>query len=209
MCGGVSSSFHQSLLSLCGKEIQLTLFTHENIYIFLFPLTFIKHELSTRNCTLMVSHFSITTISGYNSAYFITTENWKWKSLSHVWLCDLVHYTVHGILQARILEWVAFPFSRGSSQPKDQTHVSCIAGRFFTSWATKEALMRRKSVESESSIHYPLLVARTKSQLGLGFVATHSSILAWKIPWTEEPGRLQSMGLQRVGHDWASSLHLS
>ena len=36
--------------------------------------------------------------------------------------------------------------------------------------------------------------------------ATHSSILAWKIPWTEEPGRLQSMGLQRVGHNWATSL---
>ena len=37
-------------------------------------------------------------------------------------------------------------------------------------------------------------------------MATHSSILAWRIPQTEEPGRLQSMGLQRVGHDWASSL---
>ena len=47
--------------------------------------------------------------------------------------------TVHGILQARILEWVAFPFSRGSSQPRDWTQVSCIAGRFFTSRATKEA----------------------------------------------------------------------
>ena len=47
-------------------------------------------------------------------------------------------YTVHGILQARILEWVAFPFSRGSSQPRGQTQVSCIAGGFFTSWATKE-----------------------------------------------------------------------
>ena len=34
-------------------------------------------------------------------------------------------------------------------------------------------------------------------------MATHSSILAWRIPWTEDPGRLQSMGLQRVGHDWA------
>ena len=54
-------------------------------------------------------------------------------------LCDSVDYTVHGILQARILEWVAFPFSRGSSQPRDQTQVSCIAGRFFTSWATREA----------------------------------------------------------------------
>ena len=45
----------------------------------------------------------------------------------------------HGVLQARILQWVAFPFSRGSSQPRDRTHVSCIAGRFFTSWATREA----------------------------------------------------------------------
>ena len=38
---------------------------------------------------------------------------------------------VHEILQARILEWVAFPFSRGSSQPRDQTQVSCITGGFF------------------------------------------------------------------------------
>ena len=48
-------------------------------------------------------------------------------------------YTVHGILQARILEWVTFPFSRGSSQPRDRTQASCIAGGFFTSWATREA----------------------------------------------------------------------
>ena len=40
-------------------------------------------------------------------------------------LCDSMDYTVHGILQARILEWVAFPFSRGSSQPRDWTQVSC------------------------------------------------------------------------------------
>ena len=43
------------------------------------------------------------------------------------------------ILQARILEWVAFPFSRGSSQPRNQTRVYCIAGGFFASWATREA----------------------------------------------------------------------
>ena len=48
--------------------------------------------------------------------------------------------TVHGILQARILEWVAFPFSRGSSQLRDQTQVSHTAGGFFTSWATREAM---------------------------------------------------------------------
>ena len=45
----------------------------------------------------------------------------------------------HGILQARILEWVAISSSRGSSQPRDQTQISCIAGRFFTFWATREA----------------------------------------------------------------------
>ena len=48
-------------------------------------------------------------------------------------------YTVHGILQARILEWVAFPSSGESSQPRDRTQVPCIAGRFFISWATREA----------------------------------------------------------------------
>ena len=48
-------------------------------------------------------------------------------------VCDPKDYTVHGILQARILQWVAFPFSRGSSQPRDRTQVSHIAGRFFTS----------------------------------------------------------------------------
>ena len=48
-------------------------------------------------------------------------------------LWDLMNYTVHGILQARTLEWVAFPFSRGSSQPRDHTQVSHIAGGFFTS----------------------------------------------------------------------------
>ena len=47
-------------------------------------------------------------------------------------------YMVHGILQARILEWVAIPFFRGSSQPRDQIQVSHIAGGFFTVWATRE-----------------------------------------------------------------------
>ena len=60
----------------------------------------------------------------------------KWKLLSHVRL-SATPWTVHGILQARILEWVAFPFSRGSSQPT--TQVSRIAGRLFTSRATREA----------------------------------------------------------------------
>ena len=52
---------------------------------------------------------------------------------------DYTMELVHGILQARILEWVAFPFSREYSQPRDQTQVSHIAGGFFTSWAIREA----------------------------------------------------------------------
>ena len=70
--------------------------------------------------------------------------NVKWKSLSRVPLFATpwtVGSPVHGVLQARILEWVAMPFSRGSSQPRNWTQVSRIAGRFFTVWATREALL--------------------------------------------------------------------
>ena len=67
---------------------------------------------------------------------------WLHESESHSVLSDSLRphglSTVHGILQARILEWVAFPFCRGSSQPRDRTQVSHIAGGFFTSWATRE-----------------------------------------------------------------------
>ena len=55
--------------------------------------------------------------------------------------CSLPGSSVHGILQARILEWVAIPFSRGSSRPSDWTWVFCIWGRFFTVWATREAYL--------------------------------------------------------------------
>ena len=51
---------------------------------------------------------------------------------------------VHGILLSRILEWVAIPFSRGISWPRNQTRVSCIADGFFTSWAIRKALAHSK-----------------------------------------------------------------
>ena len=54
-------------------------------------------------------------------------------------LCDSINYTVHGVLETRILEWVAFPFSKRSSQPRDWTQVSSITGGFFTNWGTREA----------------------------------------------------------------------
>ena len=70
----------------------------------------------------------------------------KWSEVTQSCptLCDPMDYSlpgfsVHGILQARILEWVTISFSRGSSQPRDQSQVSHIAGRCFNLWATREA----------------------------------------------------------------------
>ena len=61
-------------------------------------------------------------------------------------LRDPMDHTVHGIFQAIILEWVAVLFSSGSSRTRNQTRVSCIAGRFFTSQATREAQLPPKSL---------------------------------------------------------------
>ena len=52
--------------------------------------------------------------------------------------CNLLGSSVNGIFQARVLEWVAISFSKGSSQPRDWTRVSCIVGRYFIIWATRE-----------------------------------------------------------------------
>ena len=60
--------------------------------------------------------------------------------------CSLPASSVHGILQARILQWVAIAFSRVSSQPRDWTHVSCIAGGFFTIRATREAPLKTQLI---------------------------------------------------------------
>ena len=67
---------------------------------------------------------------------------WWWFSYSVMSdsLWPHAGFSVHGILQTRILEWVATSFSRGSSWPRDRTQVSCIAGRFVTNWGTREAL---------------------------------------------------------------------
>ena len=75
--------------------------------------------------------------------HFYSFTKWKCSSLSCVQLCDamdcsLPGSSVHGILQTRILEWVVIPFSRGSSQSRNQTPVSHFAGRFFTIWVTRE-----------------------------------------------------------------------
>ena len=98
--------------------------------------------------------------------------------------------------------------SRGSFQSRDRTQVSCIAGRFFNSGATRDIYLYDINASLEAQmVKDPSVIWETwvrsldwKYPLEKG-MATHSSILVWRIPWTEEPGRLQSMGLQRVGHD--------
>ena len=87
-------------------------------------------------------------VSGVGARGRFASRKWsKCESLIHIWLCNtmgcyLPSYPVYGILQARILEWVVIPFSGRSSWPRNQTQVSCIIGRFFTNWASREALWR-------------------------------------------------------------------
>ena len=79
-------------------------------------------------------------------------------SLSHVQLFMTPRSSVHGIFQERILEWVAISSSRGSSQPRDQTQVSCNAGRFFIFWATKEAINTGSSNSADLEAYIKLLI---------------------------------------------------
>ena len=83
-----------------------------------------------------------------NCFSFWVSQVWKVKVIQ--WcptLCKPVDYTVHRILQARILLLVAFLFSRGSSQYRDWTRVSCIAGRVFTSWAIRSQVVHQLSYQ--------------------------------------------------------------
>ena len=113
-----------------------------------------KREFSIHNLSFVVQLLSSTTTQKHQSfgiqpSLCSNSHIWTWVlekpccccsvTQSCLTLCDPKDYTVHGILQARILEWVGFAFSRQSSQSRDLTQVSCIADIFFTSWATKEA----------------------------------------------------------------------
>ena len=76
------------------------------------------------------------------NSWALSYATWKKVKVAQLCptLCDPVDYTVREIFQARTLEWVAFPFSRGSSKSRNRTRISCIAGGFFTNWAIREAL---------------------------------------------------------------------
>ena len=86
--------------------------------------------------------------------------------------CRLPASSVHGILQARTLEWVAMPSSRGSSQPRDWTQVSRIAGGFFTVWATWEA---RFSLGTLKRFAYELVDGRGYESQRLFYPKVHEA----------------------------------
>ena len=96
-------------------------------------------EINLNSCLLYFKHlkFLIPSLnSHFKSRYTVcVSRSVVSNSLQTHDLYSLPGFSVQGILQARILKWIAIPFSRGSSWPTDQTQVSCIAGRFFIIWA--------------------------------------------------------------------------
>ena len=120
--------------------------------------------------------------------------------------------SVRGISQATILEWAAISYSREYSYSRDQTHISsisCIDRRILYQYSCLENPMGggawcaavhgvAKSWTQLSDFTFTFHFHTLEREM-----ATHSSVLAWRIPGTEEPGGLLSMGLHRVGHDWS------
>ena len=112
--------------------------------------------------------------------------------------CSPSGSSVHGILQARILEWMAISFSRGSSRPRDGTRVfwqDYLPLSHQGSYVIRNGRERYKFTFCPMMSYTQLTIQLEKA------MAPHSSIIAWKIPWKEEPGRLQSMRSLRVGRN--------
>ena len=132
--------------------------------------------------------------------------------------CSPPGSSVHGISQARKLKWVAVSFSRGVFPTRDQTHISGLAGRFFTTGEGNGTPLQHSCLENpmDGGAWWAAVHGVTKSRTRLSDftftfhfpalekeIATHSSVLSWRIPGTGEPGGLPSMGSHRVGHDWS------
>ena len=126
--------------------------------------------------------------------------------------CSPPGSSVHGILQARILEWLAISYYRGPPWPRDQTCFSVGLLMLFPpvfAFMTLRAFLKLRDFYLWCHAYNAGDVQPQGQKDPLEkAMATHSSILAWKIPCTEERGRPQSLGSQRVGHDWATSLPL-
>ena len=96
------------------------------------------------------------------SVFIPVPKKWMQVTQSCLTLCDPIDYTVYGILQARILEWVTFPFSSVSSQHRNWNQVSRIAGGFFTSWASREAPKKGSAKEYSDSCTIALISHASK-----------------------------------------------
>ena len=144
-------SVHKSAVCLCLRSFPENRFINtifqDSIYTYIYALIYnVCFSLWLTLLYITGPRFIHLTRTGSNT---LQVDNMLWRSTllaaqSCPILCDPMDYSplgssVHEIFQARILEWVATSFSRGSSQPRDRTLVSCTAGRFFADWATREA----------------------------------------------------------------------
>ena len=120
--------------------------------------------------------------------FFVRAQ--AYLTLCNPMCCSPPGSSVHRIYQARILEWVAISSSRGSSFLRDWIQISCLLNCQADSLPLSHQVVHVWSLGQEDLLEEEM--------------ATYSSILAWEIPWTEEPDRLQSMGLQRIGHNLAT-----
>ena len=109
--------------------------------------------------------------------------------------CSLPGFSVHGILQARILEWVAIPISRGSFQPWNRSWVSHIAGRFFSVWATREAQKYACLVAGRQKLGNGSMKLVKKYLRKLGRVSAVSIIMQWQLEKGEQRTSLQTVSL--------------
>ena len=141
--------------------------------------------------------------SGREKTFKLSSINTLKESFSRVqlfvtpWTVACQAPSVHGILQARILEWVAIPFSRGFSWPRDRTQVSSIAGRFFTIWATRETNLLppcskahyllsefQEELSTHFCFHLCLSPASFPTQLPHNFFSTIAKPISFKISMT-------------------------
>ena len=132
-------------------------------------------------------------------------------TLCHPIDCNLPGSSVHGIFQARVLEWVAISFSGGSSQPGDRTQVSCIAGRLFTLWATREAHLVRSGEEvsqvwGAEDVSAPWWVQRAAGAVvyeNLKSLTFEFSLSCWLLCQVQVPPRVEVLDgvshFQRLG----------
>ena len=129
----------------------------------------------------LCNKYSLTKIyCGDDKNIFFTKVQLSSVTQSCPTLCDPMAYTVHGILQAKILERVAFPFSRRSSQSRDRTQVSPIAGGFLTSWATREAQLPTPNL---TAICLQKLIPLLFQAFDLLFIITTPFLLALIFCW--------------------------